>query len=130
MAKKVLIIDDDIDLVETNRAFLTRNGFQVSYAYNGIEGLQKALQERPDIIILDVMMDEVGEGFEVAREIRRQEEIQNVKILMLTGVNKEHDFNLQIGPDDVWNPVDLFVEKPFGHQDLLKKIHELIGNAE
>lgn len=98
MSKKILLIDDDIDIVELNRALLTMAGYEVVAAFSGAEGLEKVIAERPDLVILDVMMSTVGEGFEVARQIRKHEAIRHTPILMLTGVNREHPFNLRIGP--------------------------------
>jgi two-component system, OmpR family, alkaline phosphatase synthesis response regulator PhoP len=123
---KVLLVDDDVDLVELNRGFLEKNSCDVVFAFNGPDGIEKAKRENPDIIVLDVMMNEVGEGFEVARQLRAEEDTKNIPILMLSSVNNEHGFNLTIGPDDAWNPVDFFIDKPFSPQDLLKKINEML----
>lgn len=125
MSQKILLIDDDVDLVEMNRAYLANNGYDVITAYNGTDGLAKARHEQPDLVVLDVMMTEVGEGFEVARELKNDETTKNIPIIMLTSVNQEHGFNLTIGPDEAWNPVDCFIEKPFGPKDLMMKIKEL-----
>ena len=126
MDHKLLIIDDDVDLVEMNRAFFNSKGFTVFTAYNGQDGLKAMIKEKPDLVILDVMMTEVGEGFEVARNVRQTEDIKDTPILMLTSVNQEHDFSLTIGPDDAWNPVDEFLEKPVSHQQLLAKVNEML----
>ncbi|HNS72485.1 MAG TPA: response regulator [bacterium] len=126
MSKKILLIDDDIDIVELNRALLTMAGYEVVAAFSGAEGLEKVIAERPDLVILDVMMSTVGEGFEVARQIRKHEAIRHTPILMLTGVNREHPFNLRIGPDVEWNPVDSFIEKPVQKELLLAKVHAML----
>ncbi len=126
MKKKILLVDDDTDFVAINRDFLISNGFQVLVAYNGQEAEQVLAEEIPDLMILDVMMSEVGEGFEVARNVRADERTAHIPILMLTSVNQEHDFNLTIGPDANWNPVDQFVEKPIEHKQLLEKVYELL----
>ena len=124
---KVLLIDDDVDLVEMNRGYLEQNGCTVAFAYNGPDGLQKATSEHPDIIVLDVMMNEVGEGFETARQLRAGESTRDIPILMLSSVNNEHGFNLTIGPDEAWNPVDVFIDKPFSPHDLFEKINTLLS---
>jgi CheY-like chemotaxis protein len=129
MSKKILLIDDDVDIVELNRAMLTVAGYQVCTAYSGGEGLEKIVKERPDLVILDVMMSSVGEGFEVAREIRKNEAIRHTPILMLTGVNREHPFNLRIGPDVEWNPVDSFLEKPVQKEILLEKVRTMLHDC-
>jgi len=125
MRQKILLIDDDVDLVEMNRAYLAQNGYDVISAYNGTDGLEKARSEQPDLVVLDVMMTDVGEGFEVARELKNDDKTKKIPIIMLTSVNQEHGFNLTIGADATWNPVDCFVEKPFGPKDLMMKIKEL-----
>ena len=126
MSRKILLIDDDVDLVEMNRAFLTNNGFEVIVAYNGTDGFAKAKTEQPNLIVLDVMMVDVGEGFEVARNLKGENVTKEIPILMMTSVNQEHGFSLTVGPDETWNPVDAFVEKPFSPKDLMNKIEEMI----
>lgn len=126
MAHKILLIDDDVDLVEMNRAYLASKGNEVIFAYNGTDGIATAQEHHPDVIVLDVMMTEVGEGFEVARELKGDPATQNIPILMLTSVNQEHGFNIMVGADESWNPVDEFIEKPFSPQDLLEKINETL----
>ena len=126
MSQKILLVDDDVDLIEMNRAFLTNNGYDVLYAYNGTDGFEIAQKEKPDLIVLDVMMTDVGEGFEVARLLKKGENTKDIPIIMLTSVNQEHGFNLTIGPDATWNPVDEFIEKPFGPSKLLSKIKKMI----
>jgi two-component system alkaline phosphatase synthesis response regulator PhoP len=126
MSSKILLIDDDVDLVEMNRAFLKKNSFDVIMAYNGTDGFEKAKNEQPDLIVLDVMMTEVGEGFETARTLKGDEMTKDIPILMMTSVNQEHGFSLTVGPDETWNPVDAFVEKPFSPKELMSKIEEMI----
>ncbi len=126
MSGKILLIDDDVDLVEMNRAFLAKNGYDVIFAYNGTDGFEKAKTEKPDLVVLDVMMTEVGEGFEVARNLKGDDSTRDIPILMMTSVNQEHGFSLTVGPDETWNPVDAFVEKPFSPKDLMSKIEEMI----
>ncbi|MBN1541650.1 response regulator [candidate division KSB1 bacterium] len=130
MAHKILIIDDDYDLVEINRAFLSKAGFKVDCAYNGAEGLEKIKAFSPDLIILDVMMTSVGEGFEVARAIRQNEEMKQIPILMLSSVNKEVGFRLRIGPDEDWNPVNAFIDKPVDYEKLVAKVTEILNSKK
>lgn len=127
MSTKILLIDDDVDLVEMNRAYLVRQGYTVLFAYNGSDGLKLARESRPDLIVLDVMMTEVGEGFEVARALKGDASTRNIPVIMLSSVNQEHGFNLTIGADQAWNPVDIFIDKPFGPKDLHAKIQEMLS---
>ena len=78
--KKVLVVDDEKELVEVTQVLLESNGFDVAAAYNGEDGKKAAIAEKPDIIILDVMMETSGAGFEVARWLRSQD-----------GITAEHD---------------------------------------
>jgi DNA-binding response OmpR family regulator len=129
MVIKILLIDDDVDLVEVNKTYLSKRGFEVFAAYNGEEGIAIAKNIIPDVIILDVMMTTVGEGFEVAQEIRKTETIKHAQILMLTSVNEQHDFPIRFGPDQRWNPVNAFFEKPIEPEKLLQAVNNLINNS-
>ena len=124
--KKVLLVDDEVDFVEINKAALENKGYEVIPAYNGEEGIQKALQERPDIIILDVMMETKTEGFEVARKLRKYEEMKNVPIIMLTAIRERMDIKWKIQPDKEWLPVTEFLEKPVAPEKLIEKVEEML----
>ncbi|MBD3377161.1 response regulator [candidate division KSB1 bacterium] len=130
MIKKILLIDDDVDLVAVNKAHLLKEKFNVIIAYDGKEGLEKAVAEQPDLVVLDVMMNSVGEGFEVAREMKNNPKLARIPILMISSVNQEHGFKLRIGPDENWNPVDDFLEKPVEFTMLIKKVNELLKQKE
>jgi len=125
---KILIIDDDIDFVEATKIVLETK-YYVSVAYNGEEGRRKLKMEKPDLIILDMMMDGRGEGFLFSREIEKSPEYSNIPILMLTGMRKQTGFfPIEDDPrDSKYLPVDEFVEKPIEPQDLLKKVEQLLS---
>lgn len=127
MKKKILLIDDDVDLIELNKALLTVMGYEVLYAYNGQEGLDMVAQCAPDLIILDVMMNSPGEGFEVARAIKENQNTRHIPIVMLSAVNNESGFSLRVGPDKSWNPVDAFIDKPVRKEQLIKTVRNLLA---
>lgn len=127
MKKKILLIDDDIDLIELNKALLTVMGYEVHFAFNGLEGLQKVAAISPDLVILDVMMTSPGEGFDVARKIKENEATRHIPIVMLSAVNNESGFSLRVGPDKSWNPVDAFIDKPVRKEQLLKTVRLLLA---
>ena len=106
MSKKILIIDDDIDLVEALRLTLESEGFEVIDAQDGKKGLQKILDEKPDLVLLDVMMGTQDEGFHVAYQIRNQEESADLPIIMLTAVGQETGFSFDKEKDEDYLPVD------------------------
>ncbi|HHE54322.1 MAG TPA: response regulator [Caldithrix abyssi] len=127
MPKKVLIIDDDIDLVEAMRITLENAGFEVIDAQDGLKGLEKARDEKPDLIILDVMMGTQDEGFHVAYQMRQDAELQGIPIIMLTAVGQETGFKFDKDKDEDFLPVDEFIEKPVDPQKLIEKVKVNLG---
>ena len=111
MAKKVLIIDDDFDLVEAMRITLEAAGYDVIDAQDGEKGLEKIKSESPDLIILDVMMSSMDEGFHVAYKIREDADIKDTPIVMLTAVGNQTGFQFDPGKDADFLPVDAFFRK-------------------
>ena len=125
---KILIIDDDTDLVEAIKVILESKDYEVSFASSGAEGLKKAKEETPDLIILDVMMEHQTSGFETARAIKQDEASKNIPIIMLTAVMDETglDFSKEAG-DDAWLPVDEYIEKPLDPESFIAKIEKLLN---
>ncbi len=128
--EKILVIDDDPDLVELIRLTLETKGYQVFSAASGTEGLEKIKEINPDLIILDVMMGHVTEGFQVALALRDKPESEyapygKIPILMLTAIHSRTP--LRFTPDEKYLPVDDFVEKPLKAGDLLQKVEKLLG---
>lgn len=127
MSKKILIIDDDPEFVDAITNLLDAKGYNVSSASQKKEGLEFARQQRPDLILLDVMMSTRSEGFEVARELQADESLKSIPIVMVTGVRKEMNLPFGFEPDSEWLPVKAVLEKPVKPEVLLKTIQEQIG---
>ena len=127
MPKKILIIDDDIDLVEAMRITLEGTGFDVRDAQDGISGLERAKRELPDLILLDVMMGTQDEGFHVAYQIRRDEALRDIPIIMLTAVGQETGFRFDKEKDEDFLPVDEFLEKPVAPDRLIEVVKTHLG---
>jgi CheY-like chemotaxis protein len=129
--EKILIIDDDDDLVHAMRLPLEAVGYEVSTAANGGEGLRLIKEVNPDLIILDVMMDTMTEGFQVSLTLRSPDprsEFQaysRIPIVMLTSIHSTTP--LRFGPDKNYLPVDAFIEKPIEPAELLKKVRECLS---
>lgn len=117
---KILLIDDDVDFVEVNKALLESSNHEVICAHNGEEGKKLAHSQKPDVVILDVMMATRTEGFHVARDLRSDAATAGIPIIMLTAINQEVPW--KFGPDDVWLPVDEFIEKPVRPDVLLAAV--------
>ena len=127
MPNKILIIDDDIDLVETMRMVLENAGFEVDDAQDGKKGFTKIINDNPDLIILDVMMESQDEGFHIAYEIRNNEETKDLPIIMLSAVGQETGFNFNEEKDGDFLPVNAFIEKPVNPDMLIEIVKTNLG---
>ena len=126
MTKKVLMIDDDPEFIEAITNVLDAKGYEVVSASNGKDGVEKAKAENPDIILLDVMMTTESEGFDVAREMHKDDIAKNIPVIILTGIRKAMSLPFGFEPDDTWLPVKQVLEKPVKPEVLLKAIEENI----
>lgn len=126
---RVLLVDDDPDFIEANSIILEASGFEVLTAASGAEGLKKVEEEKPDVVVLDVMMENTDEGFSVARKIRRNLH-SDVPIIMLTSVSQAtgYTYNPEEHPD--FFPVNQFLEKPVPPMILVTKIREALEKGE
>jgi DNA-binding response OmpR family regulator len=114
--KKILIVDDEVDLVETVRFPLEIEGFDTLVSYNGEDALNQARKEKPDLIILDLMLPKL-DGYKVCRLLKFDERYKHIPILMLTAKTQEKDKILgkETGADE-------YITKPFEMDYLLEKV--------
>ena len=114
MKEKILIIEDELDLVKGLKINLVDEGYEVDFAINGREGLEKALNEKPDLILLDIMLPGMN-GLDICKELRQNR--MDIPILMLTAKGEEIDkvIGLEIGADD-------YISKPFSIRELLARV--------
>jgi CheY-like chemotaxis protein len=124
---KILVIDDDKDLQDSIRVVLEPNGFSVVSAYGPEEGLQMVRSEKPDLIILDVLMPNNFEGFTVARTIREELNLRELPIILLTAVHVVKKVPYRFAPHEEYLPVDYFFDKPVQPEVLVDKIKELLN---
>jgi CheY-like chemotaxis protein len=123
---KVLVIDDDPDIITAVRLTLENAGYQIVSASSGQEGVEKIKTERPDLIILDVMLETHTEGFQLALKLHSPDPASDLKqfkdtpILMLTAIHSTTPMRYE--PDIDYLPVELFVDKPINPDDLVKKV--------
>lgn len=127
MAKTILMIDDDPEFVDATSNLLDAKGYEVISAPNGKDGLEKAQKNKPDLILLDVMMTTKSEGFDVAREMHKVESLKNTPVIMITGVRKEMNLPFVFEPDETWLPVEHVLEKPVKPDVLLEAVSKVIG---
>lgn len=123
---KILIVDDDHELVEATMALLEAKGFGAIGAFNGEEGYQKAHAEKPDLILLDVMMAHDSEGFDIAKRLHDDPVTQGVPVIIITGIRKAKHLPFRFEPDEDWLPVKAVLEKPVRPEDLLRQVKDAL----
>ena len=126
---KILVIEDDNDLVAAITKILENKGYAAVSAYDPEEGWDKLKQDKPDLIILDVMFGDKGEskGFEFAQKLRYDKQFSDIPILMMTAINAEKPlFNFSPDTDGEFLPVDAFLDKPVKSDELFPKVEELL----
>jgi DNA-binding response OmpR family regulator len=121
MTKKVLVVDDERKIVDIVKAYLERDGFSVTTAYNGRSALEEVRRNSPDIIILDLMLPEIS-GWDVCRSLRKE---SDVPVIMLTARDEatEKIVGLEIGADD-------YVTKPFDPKELVARVKAVLRRSE
>ncbi len=129
MGKKVLVIDDDAQLVGTVRTLLESVGYEVAAAYRPEKGMELAREAKPDLILLDVMFagPPGPDGIETSRRIQQDAVLKDIPVIILSGVRKVLDLPYKIAPDETWMPVKAFLEKPIKPDRLLQEIEKVLG---
>jgi len=123
MTKKVLIVDDEKNIAISVQFLMKREGFEVLVAHDGEEGLEKIRSERPDLVLLDVMMPKL-DGFEVCKAVRADSELARIRIVMLTAKGREAEIEKGISLG-----ADAYMPKPFSTSELVDKVNKLLGTA-
>lgn len=124
MGKKILVVDDERHIVRLVQVNLERAGYEVVTAYDGEEALQKVREERPDLIVLDIMMPKMG-GFEVMKHLKADPTTRDIPVIMLTA--KAQDADVFRG----WQSgVDCYLTKPFNPLELLTFIKRIFESLE
>ena len=124
---KILIIDDDNDFTEATKIILKSGNYEVISADNSKEGLLLLENENPDLLILDVMMENKAAGFIISRQVRNNPKFKKLPILMLTGMREQTGFFFPDEPKHSrFLPVNEFLEKPTPPEILLEKVEKLL----
>ena len=127
--KRILIVDDDQDYGDALRIILENNGYEVNHVLNIRDG-QKALEgEKPNLIILDVMMDRHTDGFDLCYNLKHDEACRTIPIMMVTAVTEKTGFKFSPETDGEYLEADAYVAKPIPVAELLSRVNKMIGGA-
>jgi len=123
MSHKVLIADDEPNIVVSLEYLMKRAGYEVSIARDGQEAIDAIRRERPQLVLLDVMMPKKS-GYEVCQELRADDELKGTLVLMLTAKGRDTDIDKGLGVG-----ADAYMTKPFATKELVAKVAEMLGAA-
>jgi two-component system alkaline phosphatase synthesis response regulator PhoP len=124
--KKVLVIDDDPDIIEIVKASLAKEPYEILVAYDGEEGVKAARASKPDAIILDIMMPN-KDGFTACHELKHDEKCKNIPILILTAVGQHFATTRYAKSQGMSLESEDYVEKPIDPKLLVERVRELMG---
>ena len=126
--KKILIIDDDPSFLEICSAILEESDYQVETASSSKEGLEKLVSQRPDLLLLDIMMAAMDEGLNFATSMKQSEHLSKIPIMIVSAQpDAEKGYQRSIDQEMDWISAEMFMEKPINPQDLLHNVRLLIG---
>jgi formate transporter len=124
-AANILVVDDDPDFVEITRTILTKEGYEVSSAANGTQAWEAMMRDKPDMVLLDVMMSTTLEGVDLSRKMAADRELKDIPIIMISSIDSSwHAGKL---PDNIHIPIDAWISKPVNPEHLLRTIRRFIA---
>ncbi|MBC7252071.1 MAG: response regulator [Anaerolineae bacterium] len=125
---KIMVVDDDPDFVEIMRTILMAHGYQVVTAANGEQALAQMCEDKPDLVLLDVMMSYVLDGLDVSQDMANDPELKRIPIIMVSSLTSTQ--HAEMFPTDMYIPVDHWITKPVQAEELLTKIADLLKQHE
>ncbi len=126
-SKLILLVDDDRNLVATTKRVLQSSGYKVIIAYNSEQCYGQLKKKKPNLIILDIMMEKTGSGFDVCRKLKHNKKTKDIPVVIMSAIDKVHPFKFATATgDETWLPADGFLNKPVQADALIKEIKRLI----
>jgi CheY-like chemotaxis protein len=125
---KILVVDDDPDFAEITKMILEKHGYNVMAAANGTEALATMRQEKPDLVLLDIMMTTVLDGLSVSEEMEADPELKELPVIMVSSITDTRYASMF--PTDEYVHMDAWISKPVDPDDLLKKVARCLREAE
>jgi CheY-like chemotaxis protein len=126
MPVKILIIDDDVDIVEAEKLLLENSGYEVISAFDGQEGYRKIRELHPDLVILDVIMASPTEGFELTRQLKQNGNLASIPIVMVTSVRRDDQSSRPL-VEEVLPHVEAYIEKPIRPEQILTTVKRVLA---
>ncbi len=128
---KILFVEDDVDIITSYSVLLENKGYEVVSRDNSKDGYEAVLKEKPDLVIIDVILEEENSGFELARKIKSNSGTKGVKTVMFTAIGEKTglDFKQDAGKES-WLPVDAFFDKTDHPVNIIMKISSLLEKKE
>ncbi len=123
---RILIVDDDLDFVEAVSAVLRKGSYRVTAAHNKDQALEKIKAERPDLILLDIMMDRVTDGFTICYKLKHDPELKGIPVFAISAITERTGFRFSPKTDGEYFPADDYAEKPIEPNELLARIDSLL----
>lgn len=122
----ILIVDNDPDFVKETRTILKTKSYKVEIAYDRNEAMEKIKHLKPDLILLDIMMKEIDDGFTICYDLKHDPELKNIPVFAISGITEKTGFKFSPKTDGEYFAADDYVEKPIEADDLLKRIEALL----
>jgi two-component system alkaline phosphatase synthesis response regulator PhoP len=123
---KILLVDDDPDFCEATKTILESKSFEVTVAYDGVEGWEKVKADKPDLIVLDVMMPK-KDGYEMCKELKADSQYAGIPVLLLTAVAEKVSTTRYTTLMGMETEADDYIDKPVEPGELVKRIEALLG---
>lgn len=127
--RTILVVDDDRDYQDAVRMMLENAGYEVVSAYSKDEAAEKLAAGTPDLIILDIMMDRLSDGFQVLYELRGDPKAKSIPVLSVTAVSEKTGFSFQPTTDGDYFPADDYMAKPVKADELIARVEALLAPA-
>jgi len=123
---RILIVDDDLDYVKSIRAVLESKEYTVDTAHDRESAMEKIKKVKPDLILLDIMMDRLDDGFTICYKLKHDPELEKIPILTISAITEKTGFKFSPATDGQYFEADDYVEKPIKPADLLERIEKLL----
>jgi len=127
--KRILVVDDDQDIVDSITIMLESQGYEVVAAQSGEEGMRLVEEKRPDLILLDIMMEKLTTGLHIGYDLRKHPDYKSIPIIIISGIGEATGFDIATEKGTDYVAADDFLEKPVKPDVLLKRVAELIQKS-